>query len=57
MIKKAVEKRHKCNKCGAVRYESRMIKLKPCENKNRSQWGNDLKAWACRDRKKDGSCW
>jgi len=46
------EKRHKCHFCGAVRYESYMRKLEKWEPKVVSQFGNDLKCWACR-----GACW
>ena len=48
------EKRHKCNKCGAVRYESYMRKASHMEIRVVPQFGNDLKCWLCKkhDREK-----
>ncbi len=46
------EPRHKCHLCGAVRYKSFMRKLGRMENTAVSQFGNDLKCWACR-----AECW
>jgi len=41
------EKRHKCHFCGAVRYESKMFKLKRWETHAVNQFGNSEKCWAC----------
>lgn len=42
------EKRHKCHKCGSVRYESYMRPLKHTETRAASQFGNDKKCWGCK---------
>ena len=42
------EKRHKCFKCGAVRYEGFMRRVSRIESTACSQFGNDLKQWKCR---------
>ncbi len=44
----ADEKRHKCLRCGAVRYESRMRKPEWNETTACSQFGNAAKQWICR---------
>jgi hypothetical protein len=43
----ADEKRHKCRKCGAVRYESFMEKVDRSESDASSQFGNSEKQWQC----------
>jgi hypothetical protein len=42
------EKRHKCLKCGAVRYESFMRKPSGLEITACAQYGNNLKQWICK---------
>ena len=42
------EKRHKCLKCGSVRYESFMRKPSCFETTACPQFGNDLKQWICK---------
>lgn len=42
------EKRHKCCKCGSVRYESFMRKPKWYERTACSQFGNARKQWICK---------
>jgi len=42
------EKRHKCLKCGAVRYESFMRKATWREWTACPQFGNNAKQWICR---------
>lgn len=46
------EKRHKCSRCGAVRYESKMRKLTRAEAPAQGQFGNDKKQWICKNK-----CW
>lgn len=43
------EKRHKCHFCGAVKYESKMRKLKREETRISYHWANDEKCWACKN--------
>lgn len=46
-MNKKNEQRHKCHFCGAVRYESNMRKIGGAETHANSQFGNNLKCWAC----------
>jgi len=42
------EKRHKCLRCGRVRYESFMRKPNGLETTACSQFGNSSKQWICK---------
>jgi hypothetical protein len=41
--------RHRCSKCGKVRYEKKMRKLEPRESGASSQFNNNEKQWTCRE--------